>query len=92
MSISNRPFSIAGVTQTPESAFLRRAPRRPFDTVPGRTAREWFAFLLPQLHAGTPSEIHPHRHLKNGRGKPLLVSVVTGPSTFRNVIDGGEHV
>lgn len=88
-----RPSRLAGITQTPESSFVRRARRRPFDTVPGRTAREWFDELRPRLLASMPRENRPHPQLKNSRGKALIVAVVTGPPTFRNVIDeSGAHV
>jgi len=88
-----RPSRLAGITQTPESSFLRRARRRQFDTVPGRTAREWFDVLRPRLLAGVPRENRAHPYLKNSRGKALIVSFASGPSTFRNVIDeNGHHV
>lgn len=57
------------------------------------SAREWFAILRPLLLASVPREWRAHPHMKNGRGKPLMISVPVGPPTFRNVIDeNGQHV
>lgn len=89
MSPSRIAFRPASVTRSDELSAARRAmaARRPFDTIPGRTAREWFKVGSQLAQASTPRELRPHPHLKNGRGKPLMVSVVTGRPTFRNRID-----
>lgn len=92
-------FRASGVTQHSQDSremFRARSQYKaahPHDDSPGRTAREWFAELRPRLLASIPREQRPHRHLKNSRGKALIVSVVYGPPTFRNVIDeNGNHV
>lgn len=55
--------------------------RRPWDTKPGRSAREWFEVLRPRLIASRP--LLSERH-----GVATL-----GAPTFRNVIDEtGAHV
>lgn len=67
--------------------------RRPFDTVPRRTAPEWFAYLRPLVQEFRPKlgdRVHP-RYLDR-KGKPLRIPIY-GKPTFQNILDQhGAHV
>lgn len=71
---------------TPATTALARVG---FDTVPGRSAREWNAVNVARLYDLVPKKVG-RKVVKDRKGRPVMVRVRTG---FRNVIDEhGAHV
>lgn len=105
------PFRPVSITQHPEPNSFEKMLRQkatPHDTVPGRTAREWFVELRTRRHEARPlitpetvltySKTRSIIDAKTGERKrvPYTQRVVRPPvfgkSTFQNRIVKGEHV
>lgn len=86
-------FRLGSVTHTPQPNAQQKRDRQrrtPHDTVPGRTAREWFAVLKPMLLDSRPLIEHEQiEKRKRGDHRPprLIKPAVYGRPTFQNTID-----